>query len=234
MIQGKRLLAVVPARGGSKGIHLKNLLPLLGVPLVARVGHLARELGYFDRAIVSTDHPEIARIARESGLEAPFFRPPELSGDIIGDLDVLTHALLEMERLDGVLYDVVVMLQPTSPLRKPGHVTAAITKLIEGGWDSVWTLSVTDSKSHPLKQLCFEEDVVRLYDPKGATIIARQQLTHLFHRNGAAYAFTRECILHQKAIMGKKWSGVLIEEPMISIDTMFDVELAEWLLRKGK
>jgi CMP-N,N'-diacetyllegionaminic acid synthase len=232
MIKGKRLLAVVPARGGSKGIPLKNLLPLLGVPLVARVSKLIKDLGYIDRAIVSTDHPEIARVARESGLDVPFYRPTELSGDQIGDVDVLTHALKEMERLDKVIFDVIVMLQPTSPLRKPNHVTATITKLIEEGWDSVWTISVTDSKHHPLKQLTYRSDIVDLYDPQGASIIARQQLIPLYHRNGAAYALTRECLIDQRTIMGKKWSGVLIEDPMISIDTMFDVELAEWLMTK--
>jgi CMP-N,N'-diacetyllegionaminic acid synthase len=233
MLKGKKILAVVPARGGSKGIPLKNLLPLLGVPLVARVGKLVLELGYFERAVVSTDHHEIARVAQESGLDVPFYRPPELSGDLIGDVEVLTHALKEMERLDNTHYDVVVMLQPTSPLRKAGHVTATITKLIEGIWDAVWTVSPTDSKSHPLKQLVFQNDVLGLYDPKGASIIARQQLSSLYHRNGAAYALTRECLLEQHTIMGKKWSAVIIEDPMISIDTMLDLELAEWFLKRG-
>jgi len=233
MLKGKRLLAVVPARGGSKGIPLKNIVPLLGVPLVARVAKLVQKLGYFDRAIISTDHSEIAKVAREAGLDVPFYRPPELSGDLIGDVEVLTHALNEMERLDRVRYDVVVMLQPTSPLRKPTHVTAAITKLIDGGWGAVWTVSRTDSKNHPLKQLTFDNDILDLYDPRGASIIARQQLSSVYHRNGAAYALTRECLLDQRTIMAKKWSAVIIEDPMISIDTMLDLELAEWFLKRG-
>ncbi len=232
MLKGKTLLAVVPARGGSKGIPLKNLLPLLGVPLVARVGKLVQELGYFDRAVVSTDHIEIARVAQESGLDAPFYRPPELSGDLVGDVEVLTHALKEIERLDNTRYDVIVMLQPTSPLRRPEHVTETIHKLIDGGWDAVWTVSPTDSKNHPLKQLVLQNDILSFYDPQGVSIIARQQLNPLCHRNGAAYALTRECLLEQQTIMGKKWSAVVIDEPMISIDTMLDLELAEWFLKR--
>ena len=79
MIGEQRILAVCPARGGSKGIPLKNLSPFLGVPLVAHVGHLVRQIPMIDRSVVSTDHPEIARVARESGLDAPFLRPEEIS-----------------------------------------------------------------------------------------------------------------------------------------------------------
>ena len=91
MLRGKRLLAIVPARGGSKGLPGKNLRPLLGVPLVARVGMVLAELGYFDRAVVSTDQPDIAQAARAGGLDAPFLRPESLSGDLVGDYDVLRH-----------------------------------------------------------------------------------------------------------------------------------------------
>src|SRR5665811_2210477 len=109
MIGTQRILAVCPARGGSKGIPLKNLTPFLGIPLVARVGQLVREIPIIDRAVVSTDHPEIAEIAKKSGLDAPFFRPPDLSGDRISDAPVLIHALEEMEHQDNVQYDIVIM-----------------------------------------------------------------------------------------------------------------------------
>lgn len=232
MLKGKRLLAIVPARGGSKGVPLKNLQPLLGVPLVARVGSLVRDLGYFDKAVVSTDHPKIAEVARSAGFEVPFLRPEELSGDLIGDYEVLSHALGEVERLDGLRYDVVVMLQPTSPLRRPVHVTAAIAKLIDEEWDAVWTVSRTDSKYHPLKQLRLGRDGrIDYYSPEGGAIIARQQLDQVYHRNGAAYAFTRECLLKQKTIKGERSAAVVIEEPMLSIDTVDDLRRAERLLQ---
>jgi CMP-N-acetylneuraminic acid synthetase len=232
VISGSRVLAVVPARGGSKAIPLKNLHPVGGVPMVARVGRVIAEVPLIDRAVVSTDHDEIARVAEDSSIAAPFRRPTELSGDRIGDADVLGHALLEMERLDGVTYDVVVMLQPTSPLRRPGHVTAAIEKLVNEGWDAVWTVSETDSKAHPLKQLIVTDDRIDYYEPAGAGIVARQQLSPVYHRNGVAYAVTRACLLEQKTIKGARTGAVVLDGHFVSIDTEFDVALVEWIMRR--
>ena len=232
MLNGRRVLAVVPARGGSKGIHLKNLQPLLGQPLVAHVGAVVREAGFFDRAVVSTDHPEIARVAEAAGLSAPFVRPPELSGDLVGDLDVLAHALVEVERADGVAYDVVVMLQPTSPLRTAQHVAAVVRKLVDEGWDAVWTVSPTDAKYHPLKTLSIGADgTLALFDGRGASVIARQQLSAVYHRNGAADAFTRACLLDRRATLPPRAGAVVVDEPMVSIDTAEDLQRAESLLR---
>jgi CMP-N-acetylneuraminic acid synthetase len=228
---GKRILVVVPARGGSKGVPLKNLRCVLGTPLVARVGELVRELPWVDRAVVSTDHTEIAEVARAAGLDAPFMRPDSLSGDRIGDLEVLSHALQASDAIDGVAHDIVVMLQPTSPLRRAEHVSDSVDKLVSGGFDSVWTLSRSDPKYHPRKQLMLEGDRLDFSDPLGETVIARQQLSPVYHRNGAAYAITRECLLSQKSILGKNASAVIIDEPMLSIDTLEDFDAVEALLR---
>jgi CMP-N,N'-diacetyllegionaminic acid synthase len=229
MIGTKRILAVCPARGGSKGIPLKNLALFLGTPLVARVGQLVEKISIIDRAVVSTDHPEIAKIARSSGLDAPFFRPAVLSGDRISDAPVLIHALEEMERRDNVQYDIVVMLQPTSPLRRPEHVFQAIEMLVNEQCDAIWTLSETDSKSHPLKQLTLDSGKIGYYDQNGSQIIARQQLTPVYHRNGVAYAMTRKCLLEEKSIMGKRTGGLILDEHLVSIDTMWDLKLAEFI-----
>ena len=234
MIHGKRVLIVVPARGGSKGVPLKNIQQVLGTPLVARVGHLVQEMPEIDRAVVSTDHPEIARIAEESGLDVPFFRPPELSGDRVGDWEVLNHALVQIEEIDQTRYDVVVMLQPTSPLRKKEHVMQTVEKLILEEWDAVWTVSETDPKNHPLKQLTVHDAQIGFHDPRGEAIIARQQLDVLFHKNGAAYAFTRECLLEQETIRGWRTGALVVADAMISIDTPWDLRLAEFLLREGE
>ena len=231
MLDGRRILAVVPARGGSKGIKLKNLREIHGVSLVARVGHVVQKLPVLDRAVVSTDHEEIARAAEAAGLDAPFRRPEEISGDRIGDLDVLTHALETMEAIDGTTYDIVVMLQPTSPSRQPEHVHDCIAKLVAENLDSVWTVTETDSKAHPLKQLTVGPGgTLGFYDPAGARIIARQQLTPVFHRNGIAYAITRACLLEQRTIMGARAGALVIEGPIANIDTEHDLRLAEELL----
>lgn len=231
MIDGKRVLAVVPARGGSKGILLKNLQPVLGIPLVARVGHVVASVGVIDHAVVSTDHAEIAAVARESGLDAPFLRPESLSGDRVADWDVLVHALLEMEKIDGLSYDIVVMLQPTSPLRRPEDVTAAIEMLVAEDCDSVWTVSETDPKNHPLKQLTVTDGALDYDDPRGAEIIARQQLAPVYHRNGVAYVMTRQCLLDQRTIKGERALALVVEGCHVSIDTRWDLDLVEYVMK---
>jgi CMP-N-acetylneuraminic acid synthetase len=123
------------------------------------------------------------------------------------------------------------MLQPTSPFRRPDHVTETVKKLIRGGYDAVWTVSETDSKAHPLKQLVIKDDMLDFYDQEGAKIIARQQLTPVYHRNGVAYAITRDCILSRKDIRGNRTSFVIIDEYMANIDTELDFKMAEFILQ---
>ena len=232
MLHSQRILAVVPARGGSKGVPLKNIHPLLGIPLIAHVAQVLSQVPSIDRAVVSTDNEDIAKEAIGAGLEAPFRRPESLSGDLVSDQQMLHHALTTMESLDRARYDAVVMLQPTSPLRRAEHVTSVLEKLISEGWDAVWTVSPTDLKYHPLKQVTVGEGgVMEYYDPLGTSIIARQQLEPVYHRNGAAYAFTRECLLEQGTIKGARTGAVILTGPMVSIDTLGDFAIAERHLR---
>jgi CMP-N,N'-diacetyllegionaminic acid synthase len=230
MFHGYTILVVVPARGGSKGIKLKNIHPLCGKPLLAYTGELLRQLDFVDRAVVSTDHVEIAKVAQSCGLAIPFYRPVELSGDRIADWEVLLHALCEMERQDARQYDIVLMLQPTSPLRTPEQITKTLSTLIEGQSEAVWTVSQTDSKAHPLKQLVVTDGKLTYYDPAGANIIARQQLTPVYHRNGIAYAIRRSCLIEKHSIQGAQTGAVIISEPVINIDTEWDILWAEFLL----
>ncbi len=231
MYKNARILAVCPARGGSKGVKLKNLRTVLGVPIVARVGHLVRSIADIDRAVVSTDHEEIVKVAEASGLAAPFRRPEHLSGDRIGDLEVLRHALHECERIDGVRYDVVLMLQPTSPLRTADLVRATFVKLVDEGLDAVWTVSPADIKYHPMKALVVGEGgSLRYWDPEGGQIIARQQLVPVYYRNGLSYAFSRTCLLEHGAIMGARSGAVVAHGPAVSIDTEDDFAAVEKVL----
>ena len=227
MIGERRVLAVVPARGGSKGIPLKNLREVAGRSLVAWAGAVAVAVPEIDRRVVSTDHEGIAAAAEAAGLAAPFRRPEALSGDRVGDWDVLNHALRTMEEIDGQTYDIVVMLQPTSPLRRPADVEATLRTLVAGGHDAVWTVSPTDLKYHPLKQLSLRDGRMDYFDPRGAGIIARQQLEPVYHRNGVAYAMTRACILEHGAIMGLNTGAVVVDGAHVSIDTLDDIAAVE-------
>ncbi|NDE62588.1 MAG: hypothetical protein EB038_10445, partial [Cyclobacteriaceae bacterium] len=149
--------------------------PFQGIPLITRVGMVLQKLRGVDLSVVSTDHPKIAALGLQSGIHLHIRRPPRLSGDRIGDWQVLTHALLKAESLTGQQFDVVVMLQPTSPLRTPNQVVKTITRLIKKKLDSVWTVSIAPIKYHPLKSLVVDLGNLRFFDPKGKKILARQQ-----------------------------------------------------------
>jgi CMP-N,N'-diacetyllegionaminic acid synthase len=230
MFLGRRVLVVIPARGGSKGVPLKNIRPLCGRPLISHVGDVLAQLPFVDRAVVSTEDVRIAEVAKAHGLDVPFYRPDDLGGDMVGDVPVLRHASLETERLDGHEYDIVIMLQPTCPLRTAVHVQRVIAALVEGDWDAAWSVSRSDLKLHPLKQLRMTDSRLAYYEPSAANVTARQQLEQLYYRNGAAYALTRQCLMDQDRLLGARTAGVVIEEPLVNIDTVEDFVAAETLL----
>jgi CMP-N,N'-diacetyllegionaminic acid synthase len=230
MLAGRRILAVVPARGGSKGVRLKNIRLLSGLPLIAHVAPVIHAVECIDRAVVSTEDDRIADVAKAHGLDSPFLRPIALAGDTIGDIPVLQHALIETERLDGKQYQIVVMLQPTCPLRKPEHVRGVISTLVDGEWDAVWTVSEAPLKFHPLKQLRLSDSRLEYYDPAASAITARQQLEPLYYRNGAAYALTRDCLMKQGALLGARTAATVIDDELVNIDTIEDFDEAERLL----
>lgn len=229
MIDGRRVLAVVPARGGSKGLPRKNLRAINGVPLVGHAAQCATNVAEIDRAVVSTDDEEIAEAAKHHGIAAPFRRSDALAGDLVGDHPVLVEALERMEQIDGTRYDLIVMLQPTSPSRTPDHVRQALTMAVEGDWDAVWTVSRTDTKYHPDKQLVVDEGQLHFFTDRGPEIIARQQLSALYHRNGIAYVITRACLMDQKSTFGTRVAALVIDGPVVNIDTALDLRWAQFL-----
>ena len=235
MFKNYKVLAIVPARGGSKGIPLKNLKKVNGLSLIGHVGNLVKEVDEIDKTILSSDNKLIVNEAKKHGIEAPFIRPKYLSGDRIGDIDVLKHALNKIEKLEKIEYDVIVMLQPTSPLRTAEIVKNSIKELINKGLDSVWTVSKTDLKFHPLKQLKLDSNNnLSYFNKMGSKIIARQELTTLYHRNGAAYSMTRRCLIEQNTLMGKNAGSILLDVPMISIDTLEDLKIVEKIISTNK
>lgn len=233
MIDGSRVLAVVPARGGSKGFPRKNLAPLAGVPLVARVGHVVADCPWIDRAVVSTDDDEIATVAESAGLDAPFRRPDDLSGDRVADVPVLQHALAATESDDGARYDIVVMLQPTAPLRTAAQVTGAVRRLIDDELDAVWTVTETAGHDHPVKQLRMDDGLLTFDHPDGGGFVSRQQLSRLWTRDGIAYVLRRDTLEHG-LLLGARTGGYVTEGPLVDVDGPLDLEWAEFLLaRRG-
>ncbi len=224
MYKNKSILAIIPARGGSKGIPKKNLQKINGIPLVCLAGLCAKQISQIDRVIISTDCNEISSVSREYGLDIPFKRPKKISNNSTKDIDVLIHGLVKTEKIDKKKYDVVVFLQPTSPLRTPNQVLNCIKLLIKNNYDSVWSVSETPGKFHPFKQLKINKhDTLKYYLSEGNKMLPRQQLKQSYHVNGIAYVLTRECILDQKTRLGNKTGAFLIREKYVNIDTNYDL-----------
>ena len=229
MRHGKRVLVVIPARGGSKGIPRKNIIPVAGKPLITYTTELLREIPWVDWAVVSTDDRDIAKEALRAGTTEIVWRTEDLSGDRIGDMPVLAHALSESEATTGEQCDVVVMLQPTSPLRTASDIEECVDTLLEGSWDSVWTVSETELSHHPQKQVKLSPDgVLDFYLESGSLIIARQQLEPAFHRNGVCYAFTADFVRRSDSVFspGKSTARVTPGQH-ISIDTPEEIVAVE-------
>ena len=231
-----RVLALVPARGGSKGLPRKNLRLLAGRPLVAHavVAGLAAEL--VERVVCSTEDPEIAEAARQAGAAVPFLRPAELAQDTSEDLPVFEHALAWLERHEGWVPDLVVNLRPTSPLRRPSHVDGAIRLLCETDADSV--KSVCLARQHPHKMWLFSPES-RMLEPflrtpfrlERGPDVPRAELQDVYWQNGVVDVTRRDVIVDQHRMIGQRVAG-LVTDPAesIDIDSSLDLALAELLL----
>jgi CMP-N-acetylneuraminic acid synthetase len=236
VFKGSRVLAIIPARGGSKGVPKKNIVRVAGRPLISYTAELTHALPWLDSTVVSTDSQEIAEVAIMTPGVQIVWRPEELSGDRIGDHPVLRHALLAQEEHTGERYDIVLMLQPTSPLRTAQDVEDCITKLHEGNWDAVWSVSETDLTYHPRKQLALSpEGTLGFLIPGGHAIVARQELESIFHRNGVCYAFARDFLVNSESTYSEaKTSAVVTPGAHISIDTPEDLIAVEKIILEGR
>jgi CMP-N,N'-diacetyllegionaminic acid synthase len=197
-----KTLGVITARGGSKGIPGKNLKPLAGRPLMAYTIESAQAAPAFDRLIVSTDDPGIAAYARSEGCEVPFMRPAELARDETIHLAVMEHAVKWMRDHEAYVPDAVMILQPTSPLRRPIDIRAAIDLLAESGADSVVSVSDVSPHHHPMRalQIDAEGNAVLFVtgEPVRTRINRRQDLPPAFVMNGSIYLFRTELMFGEE------------------------------------
>ncbi len=228
------VLAVVPARGGSKSIPRKNLCTVGGRSLVARAGDVAAALPWLDAALISTDDREIGEAARDAGLDFPFLRPDELAGDRAGSAEMWRHAWLAAEAHYGRRFDLSVLLEPTSPLRRPEDVTATVDLLLDSGARAAATVSPTPAHFTPHKTLTRDGDGrIGFYLATGARHALRQSIPDYYHRNGVCYALRRATLVDDGHIIEEDCAALVIERPLVNIDEPFELELAEWLLDRA-
>ena len=226
----KIIIAIIPARGGSKGIKLKNLKKINGKSLIEILAKQIKKSNFINYAAISTDNIKIAAEGNRFGLDV-ISRPKNLSGDKISDTKVLLHGLLKMESIKNKKFDIVVMLHPTSPLRKIDDIKKSINLLIVKKYDSVWTISETDSKFHPDKQLIIKNNKIKYFTKNGSKIIYRQQLSKIYHRNSNAYIVDANFLKNKKTLMSKNTGAYIVKSKQISIDTPDDLNLAKRYLR---
>ena len=227
MYKGKKLLAIIPARSGSKGLKNKNILPLQGKPLIAYAIEGAQEAGVFDKVFVSTDSEEYAEIARAWGAEVPFLRPDELATDMALACDYVLHALQAYQEV-GCSFDYFAILQPTSPLRTGVHIEEAVKMLIDEEKTSV--VSVTAS-SHPAN--CYghipKDGSLEGFAPaKGGN---RQGEQYLYRLNGAIYLCSCEEYRRTQNFYGPNSKAYIMgNQSSIDIDTQEDFNLVKWIM----
>ncbi len=223
-----RSLAVIPARGGSKRLPRKNLLPLCGAPLIAWTIAAMQQAKRPTDWLVSTDDEEIADIARRYGAPLPFMRPPEIATDTVRNSDVLIHALHFMEKMTGAPYDIIVLLQPTCPIRDPRHIDEAIDRLAASSLPTLASVRGPYKKRDPnLKRISPDgslEDYCPL-PPDGSW-------EPFYIYNAAIYAIRRAWLVEHRSFVSPRQVPLPMDEMhSTDIDTMPDFITAEARVR---
>ena len=227
----KKILGVIPARGGSKGIPNKNIVEFGGSPLISYTIKAGLGSKMLTHCIVSTDSDEIANVAQSCGALVPFKRPDELSGDTALSLPVIQHAVRFMEQQQKCKYDAVVMLQPTTPLRSAKDIDNSLNLLFSTNSDSV--ISVVDVEGHhPLRmKRIVDGRLINYIDQGYEDMRPRQKLPPVYIRNGAVYATKRDILMKKNSFVGSDVRAhIMPYDRSINIDNIGDLFLAKSLL----
>lgn len=228
MYKGKKILCVIPARGGSKRLPGKNIMELAGKPLIAYSIECARASGLLDRIVVSTDDEAITEVARSFGAEVPFMRPATLARDESSSADVLLHATEWLEENEGYTFDAVVLLQVTSPLRTTEDVEAAVKMLIDNEAQNVF--SVTKAHASPYTTLV--ETKADGYARLSKESAENEPVPPVYELNGAVYAWWKNTLNRERPLFQDRTSFYVMErERSVDIDTLLDFKIAETILK---
>jgi len=226
------ILGVIPVRGGSKSVPRKNLAPLNGKPMMYFTIQAAQDSNWMSHFVVSSEDEEIIRVAKDLGAPAPFVRPAELATDEAPSLPVVQHAVRFMESSLGIVFDYVVLLQATSPLRNGSDIDAALEKLISTGADSVISV-VRVAHHHPARMRFIKDDLlVELPMGEAKEMQRRQDLPPVYIRNGAIFAARREVVMDQNSMLGRlSRPYVMPESRSANVDTKFDFLVVEVMMQ---
>ncbi len=228
MIANKKVLALIPARGGSKGIKGKNIIELEGKPLISYSILAARESKYVDRTVVTTDSKEIADVSKMYGAEIPFMRPEELAGDRSTTLEAVLHALKLLEQK----YDILVLLQPTSPLRTCQDIDAALETFIRNGCRALASVSEVHDSPLLMRKVKDNGEMEKLLENCYNSTIRRQDMPEIYRINGSIYINSIKNINEKTSFNDNLIAFIMKKEHSVDIDDYSDLVVAGYYLRK--
>lgn len=232
MYKNRKILAIIPARGGSKGVPFKNIIEVGGKPLIKYSIDCARESKYIDRTIISTDSLEIKRTAESCGGDVPFLRPAELAQDTSKTIDCLVHAVNWLKER-GEEYDYLILLQNTVPLRKGWQIDEAVEKLFNSNARSL--VSVTEVDEHPiLMRTLNEDDTVKNLLNMNSTV-RRQDFPKFYKVDGAIYIQKLDEYFNlETSLNDGKLAYILDRKYSTDIDSYLDIKVIEYYLEKAR
>lgn len=226
------MLALIPARGGSKGVPRKNIRIMAGHPLIAYTIAAAKKAKHIDRIIVSTEDEEIAEIARKYGAEVPFMRPEELAGDHAKVIDTMIYTIDRLNETSTAPIRDFILLQPTSPLRTPDDIDKAIELFYDRKADAVGSFIKTDLHYTRFRKIAEDGMTIDCF-PGTDFLLNRQEKVPLYINNGAIAIYNYEVLKTKYSYnFDKPYAYVLDDERAVDIDTIRDFEYAEWLITK--
>ena len=236
MYKNFRVLALIPARGGSKGIPGKNIKLLYGKPLIVWSIDAAKGSKYIDRTIVSTDGEDIAKVAREWGAEVPFMRPAEFAQDLTPDPPVFEHALVWLKENENYVPDIIVHLRPTGPLRTSEEIDEAIELLAKyPESDSVRSLQEPAKPPYKMWKIAGEFMVPFVSDMPGMKdwhTAPRQSLPKVYETTADIGIVWSRVITEKHSVIGDKVLPYTLKRPTVDIDNLIDFDIAELLFKK--
>ncbi|MCY6370510.1 cytidylyltransferase domain-containing protein [Clostridium ganghwense] len=231
MYRDKKILAIIPARGGSKGIPYKNIMDICDKPLIAYTIEAAEKSKYIDYTMVSTDDSKIKEVSLKYGASVPFLRPQEISNDTAKSIDVVIHGMNFLKE-KGEKFDYVVLLQPTSPLRTHNDIDEAIEILMNSEDDSL--VSVCEVDENPAIMRKIKENRLEPIIKFTGENLRRQELPQVYIFNGALYINKVSMLLEEKVFVNEKTMPYIMErEKSVDIDNMLDAKLVELILKEN-
>jgi CMP-N,N'-diacetyllegionaminic acid synthase len=224
------VVAVIPARGGSKGVPRKNLADLGGRTLVRRAIDCALSLAWIDMTVLSTDDQGIADEGRRAGIEVPSLRPAELATDLASGYAAWRHAHLDAESRAGHRLDLSVLIQPTSPFREASDIEACVDLVLTGRFEAVVTVSPTPAHFAPEKTMVVDgAGHVQPYLSRQGFQGTRQLIPTYYNLNGICYVARRDVVLERENVFGDRTGALVIDRALVNIDDPLDLDFARWL-----